>query len=257
MTIIITTSVTDKKNIIQMKFRSFVLLALLLSACSIPLIAGDVYAEYKMTGIGNKEIISKMYMKDGNVRSEVRMGAPGKEITHVTLNLVSDPDITIEFNSQAKTYTQVKKNKNDQEANDLTITVIGSEKVGSYNCKHVRMTSKNKSWDMWITKDLPNYNFPLESDEAVNRKMMELLKSKSLDGVTVKVAFLKPGTTTATTTMELVKYEVKSLDASLFKIPEGYTKSVVQFDTEKMKNMTDAEKREMIKKMIEEQKTSH
>lgn len=240
-----------------MKLKSLLLVMLMFSAFSIPLMAGDVYAEYKMTGIGDKEIISKMYMKNGNVRSEVKMGIPGKEVTHITLSLVSDPDITIVLNSQSKTYTQVKKNKNNAEAEDITITVLGNEKVGIYNCKHVRMTSKDKSWDLWITKDLPNYNFPIESDAAVNRKMEELLKSKSLDGVTVKVAFLKPGTTTVTTTMELVKYEIKNLDDSLFKIPEGYTKSVVQFDAEKMKTMTAEEKREMIKKMMQEQMPSH
>ena len=75
------------------------------------------------------------------------------------------------------------------------------------------MTSENKSWEMWNTKDLPNFNFPIENEnEASNRKIADLLKTKNVDGVLVKLAFLKPGTTTATTTMELVKYEVKSLD---------------------------------------------
>ncbi len=235
--------------------KSILFLVLLLSCTffSTNILAGDAYAEYKMKGIGDRITTSALYFKNGDLRSEVKMNIAGKEMTSVTLNLKSNPDFTVSYNSQSKTYTEIKKNKSNSKSDNISISVIGNEKIGTYNCKHVRMTSDTNSWDMWVTKDLPAFDFPLQrDDEAANRKMMELLKSKSADGVPVKIEFKKPDSATPGITMELVKFESKSLDASLFKIPDGYTKSTVQFDAEKMKSMSPEEKREMIKKMMEE-----
>jgi hypothetical protein len=220
---------------------------------SVELFAGDAYAEYKMKSAGNRVTTSAMYFKNGDLRTEVKMDIAGKEMTAVTLNLKSNPEYTLSYNSHSKTYTELKKNNSSDKTGKVSITVIGSEKIGAYNCKHVRMTSDTNSWDMWVTKDLPAFDFPLQKDDDVaNRKMMELLKSKSADGVPVKIEFKKPNAITPGITMELVKFESKSLDASLFKIPDGYTKSTVQFDAEKMKSMSPEEKRQMIKKMMEE-----
>lgn len=226
---------------------------ILLSFYSINLFAGDIYAEYKMKGIGDKLTISKLYFKNGDMRSEVNMNIAGRQMTSVTLNLKSNTEFTIAYNSNSKTYTEVKKDNNNSKTTNLSIAVIGNEKIGIYNCKHVRMTSDTTSWDMWVTKDLPAFNFPLErNNEAANRKIMELLKSKSADGVPVKIEFLKQGTKTQGITMELVKFESKTLDESLFKIPDDYVKSNLQFDAEKMKSMTPEERQEMIKKLMEE-----
>ncbi len=222
---------------------------------STSLFAADVFAEYKMTGIGDKINTTRMYFKDGDLRTEVIMKMGEMEMTSVTLNLKSNPDFMISYNSQSKTYTEIKKNKETSKAKAMSITVLGNEKIGSYNCTHVRMTSDTTSWDMWVTKDLPQFDFPVQSgDEAANRKVLELLKSKSADGVPVKMVFFKPHTETPIMTMELVKYNNKDLEASLFKIPEGYTKSTAQFDAEKMKSMSPEERKEMIQKMMEQYK---
>jgi hypothetical protein len=242
----------EYKNHPMKTFRLFLLTAILLAHAS-TLLAGDVFAEYKMTGIGDKISTSRMYMKNGDLRTESIMKFGDNEMTSVTLNLKSNPAFTINFNSRSKTYTEVRKNNESTKANNLSVSVLGKEKIGAYACVHVRMTSDSSSWDMWVTKDLPAFNFPINnSNEAEDRKMRELLKSKSADGVPVKMAFLKPGTNTPTLTMELVKYENKTLDPSLFEIPKGYKKSNAQFDPEKMKSMSPEEKREMIKKMMEE-----
>ena len=236
-----------------MKSRSLFTLLLSFSLYSLQLFAVDTYVEYNMKGVGDRITRSGMYFKNGDVRSEVKINVAGKEMTSVSLNLKSNPEFTLTYNSQSKTYTEIKKNKGTTKSGNISISVIGSEKIGAYNCKHVRMSNDSNSWDMWVTKDLPAFEFPLQKDDDVaNHKIMELLKSNSAEGVPVKIVFLKPRTVIPTITMELVKYESKNLDASLFKIPEGYTKSTVQFDAEKMKSMTPEEKREMIKKMMEE-----
>ncbi len=227
------------------------LLLLLLSALFINLLAGDTYAEYKMTRGENQISISKIYLKDGNRRTETNLHTGTKEYTTTTLNLTSNPDVSLVFNSLSKTYTEVKKESPKTDTNNYTLTVIGNEKIGTYNCEHVRMTSNNNSWDMWLTKDIANFDFSPNND-AVTSKMKTLMKSKSIEGFPVKMAFLKPGTTIVTMTMELIKYESTTLADSLFTIPEGYTKNTVTLDPEKMKTMGDKEKLELIKKMMEQ-----
>ena len=76
---------------------------ILLSFYSINLFAGDIYAEYKMKGIGDKLTISKLYFKNGDMRSEVNMNIAGRQMTSVTLNLKSNTEFTIAYNSNSKT----------------------------------------------------------------------------------------------------------------------------------------------------------
>jgi hypothetical protein len=215
--------------------------------------AADVYAEYQMTGIGDKSVISKMYSKNGDFRTEVNMEMGGRQLSSISLTLKSRPGVTMVFNSMTKTYTETKMNA-ETSVKNFKITVLGNEKVGKYNCSHVRMTADGKSWDMWYTKDLPSFSFPIGNIEGSGtQKMIDQLKSKGITGMMVKVAFLKPGTNTATMTMELIKYEPKTLDASLFAIPAGYKKSSVSFDADKMKSMTPEQKKEMMMKLMKEQ----
>jgi len=215
--------------------------------------AGDVYVEYKMTGIGNKPITSKLYSKDGNLRSEVYMDMGGKKIITNTLTLKSKPDVTLVFNSMNKTYTEVKSIASGT-IKDFDIKVIGTEKVGNYTCTHVKMSANGQSWDMWYAKDLPTISFPISGQNAAaTQKMMAQLKSKGITGMPVKMTFVKPGTKTAAMTMLLTKFEQKTLNASLFTIPTGYKKNSVSFDAEKMKNMTPQQRKEIIMKMMKEQ----
>jgi hypothetical protein len=218
--------------------------------------ASDIYAEYKMTGIGDKVFTSKMFVKDGNMRSEVDMNIAGKEMNMVSLHLASKPEVTIMLNSMTKTYSEVKlSGATKSEADDFSIDVIGEEKVEQYNCTHVRMKSKGNAWDVWLCKDLPNIDFTYEKDDAAtNNKIVELMKSKNLKGMPVKMVFYKTGTNTPAMTMLLTKYEARDLDAALFTIPTDYTKNEMDFDPAKMKNMSPEERKAMMQKMMEQYK---
>ncbi|MFC3561877.1 DUF4412 domain-containing protein [Pedobacter jamesrossensis] len=216
-------------------------------------IAADVYAEYEITGMGAKSVLSKMYGKNGNVRTDVNMDVAGRQITSTSLMLKSNPGVILIFNSMTKTYTETKTTK-DASIKDFSIKVLGTEKIGKYNCSHIRMTSDGKSWDMWYTKDLPSISFPINGNSAASsEKLIAELKSKGITGMPVKIVFFKPGTSTAAITMQLTKYEPKTLDVALFSIPTGYKKSGVSFDAEKMKNMTPSQRKEMMMKMMKEQ----
>lgn len=215
--------------------------------------AGDIYAEYKMTGMGGKPIITKMYSKNGDLRTEADIDMGGQKMTTTSLMLKSKPNITLVFNSMNKTYTEVKTTATTT-IKDFDIKVIGTEKVGNYSCTHVKMSSNGQSWDMWYTKDLPSISFPVSGQNAAStQKMIAQLKSKGITGMPVKMTFVKPGAKAAGMTMLLTKFEQKNLNASLFTIPAGYKKNSVSFDAEKMKTMTPQQKKELIMKMMKEQ----
>lgn len=226
---------------------------LLLSFFANTAFATDIYAEYKMTGMGSKPILTKMYSKNGDLRTEANIDMGGQKMTTTTLMLKSKPNVTLVFNSLNKTYTETK-NISNTIAKDFVIKIIGTEKIGNYNCTHVKMSSNGQSWDIWYAKDLPAISFPLSGQDAVaTQKMIAQLKSKGITGMPVKLTFAKPGTKTTAVTMLLSKFEQKTLDAALFTIPAGYKKNTTSFDAEKMKSMTAEQKKEMIMKMMKEQ----
>jgi hypothetical protein len=217
----------------------------------------DIYAEYQMTGISSTPIISKMYGKNGNMRTETNMNVGGRQMSTTTLMLKSNPNVAYVFNSLTKTYTEAKINPKAT-VKEVSIKVLGTEKVGNYNCTHVKMTSDGKSWDAWFTKELPSFSFPISgNNELGSQKVMNELKSKGITGMMVKVVFLTPGAKTKGITMQLVKYETKPLNADLFTLPAGYKKSSVTIDPEKMKNMTLEQKKELMMKMMKEQQSNH
>ena len=235
--------------------RTITLIIFLITFFSVTTFAGDTYAEYQMTGIGNKKIISKLYAKNGEIRSEINMPTGDKEITIVALRLKSHPGVSLVLNSMNKTYTETRASVSKVADKEVVITVLGNEKIGQYNCVHVRLTSDNKSWEMWCCKDLPAFSFPYDKDDVEgNDRIIQSLKNKNIEGAPVKIVFLKSDSNTPTLTMELIKYEPKDLDAALFSIPADYKKNELQFDAEKMKNMTPDEKKEFIKKIIEQNK---
>ena len=239
-----------------MIFKKLLLPLLLVATIQFSVHAADVYAEYKMTGLGDKIYTSKLFSKNGDVRSEVNMNIAGKEMMTASLNLKGKPAITIVFNSMNKTYSEVKHSTEATgKAPDFTMEVVGEEKIESYNCTHLRMKSNDKSWDMWLCKNLPSINFSYDAADATNNsKIVDLLKSKNVKGLPVKVVFYKADGKTPTMTMLLTKYEAKELAASLFSVPTDYTKSTVDFDPAKMKNMSAEERKAMLLKMMEQYK---
>ncbi len=213
----------------------------------------DIYAEYQMTGVNNTPIVSKMYGKNGNVRTEVTMNMGGIPISTFTLMLTSKPNTSLVFNSLTKTYNETKISSTAV-AKDVTLKILGDEKVGSYNCTHVKMSSGGKSWDVWYAKGLPAFNFPITGNsELSSQKVINELQSKGITGMLAKIVFLTPGAKTKGITMQLIKTETKALAASLFTIPAGYKKSSVVLDPEKMKTMTFEQKQELMMQMMREQ----
>lgn len=230
---------------------TFLISLVLVCILSTPAISKDTYIEYSMKDPNGRTINTNLYLKNGDKRMDLVIAMKSMKVTTSSLFLKNKPDVIIILNSLVKSYTKRVTPKKKPNLETYTITVIGKEKVGTYNCTRVRIKSKDKSWDMWYTKDLPALNLPFENNEAnINKKLADELEQKGISGMMVKTVYFNPGTTQPKLTMELTKYESKPLSASLFKIPSDYTES----KGNPYQNMSPEKKKEMMKQMMEQLK---
>jgi hypothetical protein len=103
---------------------------------------------------------------------------------------------------------------------DFTITLIGTEKVGNYNCKHFRLVIKKvyKDINLWITQDLGIANilvcpaFMYYTPGTIGKKVIE---DAGGQGIVVKG-------TSGPQTINLVSYTKRTPPNSLFQVPSGY-----------------------------------
>jgi hypothetical protein len=241
---------------------------IMLVAATIYAIGQGAYVEYKLSsgeGVGGT---MKMYFQDGNSRSEMEMqipGMPGGGMNNASVYLKSNPDKIYMLNEKNKTYSEMDISKLDNaqqpaEKNDeYEVTVVGKEKVNSYNATHVKVKHKGSKteMDMWTSADVANYaSYQNIKSKYTSVGLYKALKEKGADGVIVRMVVGDHGHNMQ---MDLIKAETKSVDAAKFSLA-GYTKSERpsygpgpgadrQELMEKMKNMTPEERKEMIEQM--------
>ncbi len=186
----------------------------------------DMYLEYKTSG--TMTATNKVYTSStAGMRMEMEMNVPqvGKMLTVVMMPKGKNSMYIL--NDKNKTYSESSLNA-DKTVKDLdvSIEVVGKEKVAGYNCVHLKViTNKNQVTDMWTTKDIAGY----EAMEALTKgnnmfgseKVYAQLKSKGADGMMVKTV-INMGKSSMVNV--LVKAEKRSNPASLFALPAGYSK---------------------------------
>lgn len=214
-------------------------------------IAEDIYLYYSTKDVKGLTMDTKIYAKNGDARIDVSMDMVKMKMTTSSLVLKKNPNEIIVLNSLSKSYTKRVIPKKNPNLGNYTITVIGKEKIGIYNCTHVRVKNNNKSFDMWCTKDIPILNLGIVNNQAnINKKLTEELEKKGISGMMVKMVYFQPGAITPKLTMELKKYETKPLNASLFKIPSDYIETVGN----PRSNISPAQRNEMMKRIQEQLK---
>jgi hypothetical protein len=136
--------------------------------------------------------------------------------------------------------------------NNAKIENLGKETVNGYNCSHVRITHGESVMEMWVSKEILDYFTYARMQSANDKNMPELakrMKAEGLDGFPVKIWHKQANIIT-----ELTKVDKQGLEASLFKVPEGYTKT----EMPAMHLGSSATKKKdleaMVKKMQEEMK---
>jgi hypothetical protein len=225
------------------------------------------------------------------VRSEVNMQMGPMTMKMVTLQKNDTPDILYRLNDANKTYTEMNLAKmqkmagQGQAAHEYTVEKLGQETLLGYKTQHVLVKDKTAGADngmtmeLWTATDLLDYatfsKLQARRGKAFGGEaLVKALKSAGADGLPLKSVSTTPDG--GKVTMEVVKADKKSLPASTFEIPTGYTKSegglmdmmggmsgpqadeakkkmaeAQQKMQEALKNMT-PEQRQMIEKMMKQ-----
>jgi len=226
-------------------------------------------------------------------RCEVNMQMGAMAMKMVVLQKTDKPDILYHIDDANRTYSEMDLAKlremagQSQNTRKYTVEKLGQENILGYKTQHVRLKEQKsgdgngETMEVWTAKELLDYaTFSKwqgrRGKGGGEEALVKALKDAGADGLPLKSISTTPEGTQVT--MEVVKVDKKSLPASTFEIPAGYTKSEgglmgmmggmsgpqadeakKQMDEAKnkmeeaMKNMT-PEQREMIEKMMKQRK---
>lgn len=176
------------------------------------------------------------------VRSEINMQMSQMGMKMVMLFQNDNPDVIYRINDEGKSYSEMKLPKTPeaveraQAGDKYTVKKLGTEKILGYDTQHVLVTHSTGVGDtvtyttneMWIAKDFLAYDTfkRLQArgpNGAGNAAMEKALKDAGAEGMPLKAVMAGP--MGGKMIMEVVKADKKSLPASTFQIPAGYTKS--------------------------------
>jgi Domain of unknown function (DUF4412) len=103
---------------------------------------------------------------------------------------------------------------------DIGIEDRGDEKIGDYNCHHFNVKIRNKTYELWITKDLGASSICMISQFdyfPAGSLLFNKLKAAGGDGVVVR-------SKTGDLVVNLTNVQKKTVPSSYFEIPAGYKK---------------------------------
>ena len=177
----------------------------------------------------------------------------------VMLQRLAEPNKTYSLNDEQKTYAVITHEETSR-ANDRKWKVekAGTDTVAGYSCKKALLTADDGDRsEVCVTKEI----FPSGAWLAAwnrredQRSPLKALRDAGLEGFPIRWKIQdKSGETT--TEMELVRFEKKSLPASLFEIPAGYkqTSSGALMMSPEQKKQVDAAKKNAYASMTPEQR---
>ncbi len=103
---------------------------------------------------------------------------------------------------------------------DISIEDRGEEKAGDYSCHHFAVKIKNKTYELWITKELGVSSICMISQFdyfPAGSLLFNKLKAAGGDGVTIR-------SKTGDVEVNLTNVQKKTVPLSYFEIPAGYKK---------------------------------
>jgi hypothetical protein len=167
------------KNISSFKFifnmkKLFSTLLCLLSL--IPLVKSQeaYYMEYTMEAGKAEEgfkVMNKTWSSKFGSRIQSEMNIPGMGPKHtIMITPSNNPDVFYTLDEKNKSYTETVKPKEDTEDKDMTIEVVGQEKIGNYNCTHGKIKTKGMVLDVWTTKDIEGYKEMAEESLKITKE---------------------------------------------------------------------------------------
>lgn len=199
-----------------------------LTICAAPFNApvnnGTVFNLSMVSSRGMSGNITVYYDVPGT-RIEVNASANGFPVKKTSIVKKAEPNTVYQLDDNSKTYTvtDVSHVESGKTAELTKATLIGSDSLNGYFCKHCKVTQGTKTWEVWTTSAITEYtqfSAVMNNQRYLgNHDMHDALKTINADGFPVKTILTdKDGTTTT----ELRSVEHKPLDAALFAIPQSY-----------------------------------
>jgi len=120
-------------------------------------------ANYKITSAGtNATGTMKMYFSAQNSRVEFNLlipQMPGGGISKTSIVKSDKPTTVYALDDKNKTYSTAEVQPNNNTSGDnITVKVIGKEKIGNYNCTHAQVTKGTETSDYWTTTEIADYS---------------------------------------------------------------------------------------------------
>lgn len=238
---------------------------------------------------GSGTMVAAVGKAGARCEMNMQMGEMGMKM--VVLQKTDSPNVLYQINDAKKTYTEIDLTKvremagQREDTRKYTVEKLGQETLLGYKTQHVLVKeqkagdAKGMTTEMWTAKDLLDYATFAKMQVRTGNKggqeaLAKALKEADADGLPLKSINTTPDGTKITT--EVVKVDKKSIPASTFEIPAGYTKSegglmdmiggmtgapadaankklseAQERMQEALKNMT-PEQREMIEKMMKQ-----
>jgi hypothetical protein len=216
--------------------------------------------EFKLTSSKGMTGTMKIFYSSPGSRMEMNMVVPqmpGGGFSKTTLVKSDKPGTVYTLDDKNKTYTSTEVVTSGAAATDnITVKVIGKEKVASYNCTHVMVTKGTEASEYWTTKeiaDLEKYSKYNRSNRFTGSDAEQAALAKNgADGFIIKS--ITKDQRGGDMTMELVKLEKKDLPATLFEIPADYKGGALpaaapMIDAAKLQSMTPEERAKYIEEM--------
>ncbi|MEE9904741.1 MAG: DUF4412 domain-containing protein [Chlorobium sp.] len=177
---------------------------------------------------------TRMFIAKEGVRMETKSDIKNMPagMQMVILSPSETPNLVYMLNESNSTYTVIDTDEMQDAAEkegysdlykDAKIENLGKETVNGYSCTHIRISQGDQVSDMWVSKDVLDYATFARMQSTRDKDMPEFakkMKAAGYDGFPVKMVQSPSNITT-----ELVKVEKKGLDAALFAVPAGYTKT--------------------------------
>ena len=142
----------------------------------------------------------------------------------------SQPDRAVIVNHTSETYTKVNLRTAAENAtlvdfdNDYRIEKAGKANIKGYDCQHVKLFSTSDTIEMWLTRDIGDFDtFRLlqsQNPRLSNTVLAKTLSDEGVDGFPVKII---QDNETGQLAMEVVSVQQAPLESHEFNVPRGYT----------------------------------
>lgn len=219
-----------------------ILLALgTLFVASLGLAQTEGVADYKltgesMTGTGRMYVSKAGYRVEWNMElsDSARRGRGPRDMKTTIVGKLSEPDVVYMVNDESKTYSTFNtKEARDEAARSrekYTVEKLGTETVAGFSCQNARLKSTSGTeMEVCLTRDLsvpPGWLSAMNRPGGGGGGGWSALRDAGIEGLPVRWT-TKPsrGAHGGPVTMELTKFEKKSVPASTFEVPAGYKKT--------------------------------